>query len=93
MTGRKVTYVKPSERYVLTLPFQLTRMKSLELEAFLNAYQSAPIYIKLYDGSEWEGQLVGAPVQRQATGRIGNSTLVGKELIETTLTLSAKRLS
>ena len=93
MTGRKVTYIQPSERYVLTLPFQLTRMKSLELEAFLNAYQSAPIYIKLYDGSEWEGQLIDAPVQRQATGRIGDSTLVGKELIETTLTFSAKRLS
>lgn len=93
MTGRKVTYIQPSERYVLSLPFQLTRMKSLELEAFIKAYQSAPIYVNLYDGSEWEGQLVAAPVSRQATARIGNNTLTGKELIEVTLVFSAKRLN
>ena len=93
MTGRKVTYIKPSERYVLTLPFQLTRMKSLEVEAFLQSYQSAPIFIELYDGSQWEALLVDAPVSRQATERIGTNPLVGKELITLTLTFSAKRLN
>jgi hypothetical protein len=68
-------------------------MKSLEVEAFFNAYQSAPIFIELYDGSQWEAQLVGAPVQRRATERIGNNPLIGKELIELTLVFSAKRLN
>lgn len=93
ITGRVVTYVKPSGRQTLTLPFQLTRMKSLELEAFIKAYQSAPIYVKLYDGSEWEGKLAGAPVSRQATARIGDNILIGKELIELTLVFSANRLN
>lgn len=92
MTGRKVTYVQPSDQYTLTLPFLLTRMKSLEVEAFIKAYQSAPIYVKLYDGTEWEGKLVSAPIAREATERIGTNPLVGKELIDLTLVFSAKRL-
>jgi len=93
MTGRKVTYIQPSERYTLNLPFQLTRMKALEVEAFLNSYQSAPIFLQLYDGSQWEAQLADSQVSRQATERIGSSPLTGKELIELTLTFSAKRLN
>jgi hypothetical protein len=65
----------------------------LELEAFLNAYQSAPIFIELYDGSEWEAQLINEPVTRAATARLGDNTLTGKELVEVTLTLSATRLN
>jgi hypothetical protein len=93
MTGRKLTYVKPSDRYLLTLPFQLTRMKALEVEAFLKSYQAAPIFLELYDGSQWEAKLVNQPVSRVATERIGTSTISGKELIELTLTFSAKRLN
>lgn len=93
MTGRKLTYNQPSDRYTLTLPFQLTRMKSLELEAFLNAYQSAPIFVELYDGSQWEAKVVDIPINRRATERIGTSTLTGKELVDVTLILSAKRLN
>lgn len=93
MTGKKYTYIQPSERYTLTLPFQLTRMKSLELEAFLKVYQAAPIFMELYDGSQWEAKLVNEPVTRRATDRIGESSLVGRELVEVTLTLSAKRLN
>lgn len=92
MTGRKLTYVRPSDRFTLTLPFQLTRMKALEVEAFLKAYQAAPIFIELYDGTQWEAKLIDQPVSRRATERIGDSTLIGKELIELTLTFSAKRL-
>lgn len=93
MTGRKITYVHPSDRYTLTLPFQLTRVKALEMEEMVNIYQAAHWKLTLYDGSEWDAQLVDAPVSRTATGRIGDNTLVGKELVELTLTLSAKRLN
>ena len=93
MTGAKWTYVKPSDRYTLTLPFRLTRMKSLEVEAFLNAYQGAPIWIELYDGSQWEAKLVDQPISRTAAERIGDNETYGKELIDLTLVFSAKRLN
>jgi hypothetical protein len=93
MTGVLWTYKVPSDRVSLSLPFRLTRMKSLELEAVLNSYQAAPLWIELYDGSQWEAKLVGEPIIRTATERIGTSTLIGKELIDVTLILSAKRLN
>lgn len=93
MTGRKLTYVRPSERYTLRLPFQLTRMKALELEAVLKAHHADPILLELYDGSKWEAKLVNQPVSRVASERIGTSPIVGRELIELTLTFSAKRLN
>ena len=94
MTGRLITYIAQSDRVTLNLPLQLTRMKSLELEAFLASYQSAKWEVTLYDGSVWETQLVGEPVSRRATGRLGGKeSLIGRELIETLLTLSARRLS
>jgi len=94
MTGKVITYKRPSDRFTLKLPFQLTRMKALELEAFLNSYQSASIFIELgYDGSQWEAKLVQQPVIRRAIERIGESSTIGKELVEVTLTFSAKRLN
>jgi hypothetical protein len=93
MLGRKITYVNPSDRYTVVLPFILTRMKSLELEAFVQAYQSAHWEITLYDGSKWDCLLVGEPVSRAATQRIGDNPTPGKEAVEVTLTFSAKRIS
>lgn len=93
MRGKVWTYIQPSDRQTLNLPFELTRMKSLEVEAFLKSYQAAPIFIELYDGSQWEGLLIGQPIPRVATERIGESTRIGKELIQLTLVFSAKRLN
>lgn len=94
MTGRVITYVNPSERVSMSLPFRLTRMKALELEAFVKSYQSARWHVTLgYDGSEWDAQLIGQPISRTAVERIGNNATVGKELVDVTLTLSAKRLN
>lgn len=93
MTGRTISYVKSSDRVRIILPFMLTRMKSLELEAFLKAYQSAHWRLTLYDASEWDVQLIGQPVTRVAVGRAGDYGATGKESIEVTLTLSGKRLN
>ena len=93
MTGRTITYTRPSVRQTLVLPFQLTRMKSLELEAFINSYQAAEWQVTLHDGSVWKAQLVGQPISRTGAGRIGDISIVGKELIDVTLTLSAEKLS
>jgi len=92
-TGGKFVYKDSSDRYTLTLPFRLTRMKSLELENFLRSYQSAHIHLTLYDGSTWDCQLVGQPVSRAAVSRYSDDPNTGKESVEVTLTFSAKRLT
>ena len=91
--GTKIVYRDSNDREQLALTFQLTRMKSIELERFLEVYQGAPIRIDLYDGSQWEGKLAGQTVGRVARGRIGETTLTGGETIEVTLTFSALRLN
>lgn len=94
MTGRVVTYAAPSDRETLTLPFEITRTKALEVEAFFNAYQSTTIFVELQDeGSQWEAQLVGQPLFREATTVVSEDARTGRELIRMTLTLSAKRLN
>lgn len=93
ITGEVWTYAQPTDRQTLTLPFLLTRMKSLEVEAFLKSYQDAPIFIELEDGSQWEARLAQQPVQRVATGRIGDDIRTGRESVELTLTFSATRLN
>lgn len=91
--GRKV-YKNPSSKYELTLPFLLTRQKSLELEAFLKSYQSADIRIDLYDGSQWKAKLVGQPLSRSAVDRYATTHgTTGKELVEVTLVFSAEKLN
>ena len=91
--GRTLTYTNPSDRIKLTLPFRLTRKKSLEVEAFIKSYQSAHWRITLYDDSMWDAQLVGVPVSRQVVDRQGTDSRAGKEFIDVTLTFSAIRLS
>lgn len=93
MLGRVITYIKQSDRTILRLPFQLSRMKALELQAFLNSYQSATVEVVLYDGSRWAAQFIGEPHAQTAIDRLSDQTLTGKELVEVTLTLSAKRLN
>ena len=93
MKGVKWTYVDSSERTTLTLPFILTRMKAIELERFLDVYKAAPIFIELYDGTTWNGILVGQPVTRTSLNRTGEATLTGSESVEVTLVFSAEQLS
>lgn len=93
MTGRVITHPKTSTRQTLTLPIIMTRMKSLELEAFIQSYQAAHWHVTLYDGSQWDAQLVGQPVVRVATDRQGSRVDTGKEMVEVTLRLSAVRLN
>lgn len=93
MKGEKWSYVDTSDRTVLTLPFFVTRMKAIEIERFFDVYKAAPIFIELYDGTTWNGTLVGQPVSRTTTDRIGETTLTGGETVEVTLTFSAEQLS
>ena len=89
---RVISHPKTSDKYTLVLPFQLTRMKGLELEAFANAYQTVDWHVTLHDGSEWAARLVGPFVQTPVT-RQSDRTETGKEAVDITLTLSATRLN
>lgn len=93
-TGEIWTYPQSSDRQTLTLPFTLTRQKSLELEAFVTAYQSARWFVLLeQDGSQWDAQLTASPFDRVVIGRYGPDVRTGAETVELTLVLSAKRLN
>ena len=88
MLGRVITYVKSSDRYTLTLPFQLTRQKSLELENFVRIYYRATWQVILHDDTKWSAKLVGGGLTKSAVDRI----YTGNELVTATLELSATRI-
>lgn len=90
MLGRVVTYVRSTPRRALVLPLQLSRMKSLELDAFVRIYYRAEWRIVLYDGSQWRVRMSSEPSQRITSGRTGDSQ--GGELVEWTLNLKGFKL-
>lgn len=95
MLGRTITYVSTTDRETLNLPLRLTRMKALELEAFIQSYRSATWRIKMYDNTTWEAKLLGRDVVRNAIDRLGgaSASLTGSELVNLTLQFSAKKLT
>jgi hypothetical protein len=88
MTGVVYTYVKSNTRRKLVLTFRLTRMKSLELQAFLRIYYRAEWKVVLYDNTVWTCKLLNFPVQFKTFSRAGGQP--GGEMVEVTLELSAK---
>lgn len=93
MTGEVWTYAKSSDKETINLQFKLTRMKDLELAAFIQIFQSAKWKLTLHDGSTWVAELVGDPIRRVASERLDKNNLkTGNELIIVTLTFSATRL-
>jgi hypothetical protein len=95
MLGRRITYRETSDTETLVLPFVLTSQKSLEVDAFVKAFQSAKWQVELpnlYGGSVWVCQLIGQPVRRRAMQRGTGSVAYGPDDLEVTLTLSSTRL-
>ena len=89
MLGRVITYVKSSNKSILVLPFKLTRMKALEVEAFFRVYYRAPLQIETeYDGALYTGSLFGA-LERVATSRYKND----EETIELTMRFLVERVT
>lgn len=85
--GTMYTYVKRSKsRRRLVMAFYLTLHKGLELQAFLNAYYSSPIYLKDHLSAEWVGYAVGNPFEFDTTERGAGS---GKEMMTIQLELEA----
>lgn len=63
MLGRVITYVKSSPNRTLKLPFELTRAKALELQAFITIYYRAEWIITLHDNTMWRGRLLSNPFE------------------------------
>lgn len=94
MLGRRIIYVTSSEQETLKLRFRLTRQKSLELEAFVTAYRAATWKLEFdHDNSTWTAKLIGSPVVRTATDRLGDNVEFGSDEVEVTLTLSGTKVS
>lgn len=94
MTGGLITYLKSSNRQTLTLRFELTRMKDLELEQFIKSFHTTEWKLTLHDESTWQAKLIGEPIRRTVTGRYDQDNAdTGDELLEVLLTFSALKLN
>lgn len=84
MDGSKRSYVKSSTRKKLNFTFLLSREKSLELEAFVQAYNRAQVQITTHRGEVWIGYFVSNPFEFSADARAGGWP--GGEAVSITLT-------
>lgn len=93
VTGGKVVYPRSSTRETLTLRFELTRQKALEVQQVIKAFQAFEWEIKLYNDTVWQGSLVDQEFPQKTTGRLGDNQLTGGELVDTTLVFSVVRVA
>jgi len=92
-TGEVWTYANPNDRENITLTFSLSRAKDLEFAEFVRIYHTATWKVVDHNGKEWKVQLVGRPIRRRATARIGaTNSSTGGEAIELMLKLSCEAL-
>lgn len=89
MVGDTFTYVKTSDRQQLRLRYTLTKMKALELQAFIRIYYRAEWRIGLHDNTTWIGSLAVNPFDGRTTQRAGGQP--GGEAVEVVLLFSARR--
>jgi hypothetical protein len=85
--GTKRTSVKSNGRHVLSYTFNLTRAKSLELQAFFNSYYASKIRIRNHKDEVWEGYFASNPTELTHAGRDGAS-----EYVEVQLQFDAERI-
>ena len=79
MDNTQYTYVKSKDgRKRLQLRFNLTRMKMLELRAFLNAYYRTRVTYKDHLGDEWIGWITTNPNEFETIGAYRN---VGMDVV------------
>jgi len=63
MNGTKYTYVKSNSNRRLTYEFRLTRMKGLELRAFIQSYYDSEIKMTNHKAEVWHVRLVNNPFE------------------------------
>ena len=93
MTGETYTYGTGSTLVNLRYRFLITRQKDLELDQLLRIYHTATWKIVDHRNDVWKAQLIGRPISRKATRKIGNNTRTGNEEIDVTLFFSAEKIT
>ncbi len=72
MDGTLYTYVKSkAARRRLTLPLNLSRMKALELRAFIRSYFASPVRLTDHLGQVWVGHFMSNPFEFSTPKRAG----------------------
>jgi hypothetical protein len=90
MDGTKRTYIRTLTRKLLTFNFRLTRMKSLELQAFVNSYFSSRWRITDHLGRQFVGYLANNPFELQVANRALNSA--GDDYVDVTIQFEGTQL-
>jgi hypothetical protein len=88
MLGRLITYAKTSDQRVLSLSFNLTKAKALELAFFVKSFQSAEWRIRGL-GVEYRAKLKANNLIETGSGRTGVLS-TGSESVTVDMTLLAK---
>jgi len=84
MDGTRYTHVRTTAlRQKLTYQFALTRMKALELCAFIRAYYRSQIRLTNHLGEVWRVWLVNNPFEFEAVERASGQP--GNEIVSVTL--------
>jgi hypothetical protein len=86
MTGELTTYVKSSPRKTLEFEFNLSRLKALEVEAFLKIFYRAEWLMVLHDDTQWRTKLVSNELRRVTSERADGYP--GGELVVFSLVVS-----
>lgn len=69
MEGEAYTYIKTSKSRLLKYTFILDRLKGLEFEAFLDAYNGSNIKMQNWKGEIWKVKVITNPIDFVQTGR------------------------
>jgi hypothetical protein len=85
VNGTKYSYVKSNQRRKLQYGFQLTRMKALELRAFILAYYRATLLVTNHKGEVWQVKFTSNPFEFSGLGRAQGTP--GGEYMDVTLEL------
>lgn len=91
MDGTKFSYVKSNPRSKLNYSFTITRMKALELQAFIKVYYRADVRIVNHKGEVWDCNFTSNPFESTGNGRAGG--LPGNEVVDITLEFEGIKVS
>lgn len=71
INGQRYSYVRAKDgRKRLQMQFSLTRMKALELRAFIVAYHSSRVLLTDHLGQKWLGYIITNPNEFETTSAI-----------------------
>lgn len=90
MNGTLQSYVKSNNRSKLQYSLNLSRMKALELRAFINSYYRATIRLTNHKGEVWDVKFTANPFDFTSKSR---SSYPGNSQVEITLELEGLLIS